>query len=456
MVGVYKHDRRPIFSSINGLHLPIHLRRLADRQINVLDAHNGLFGVCYPEKFCRIPKKHNIAIGKQRPARVLENRYEKSGNGKFCGLVRRRIQIVHQAPAIQWPRQKSCISQSLLIDRNDIASERGRSLRCYCVCLLLSGVESYPSAQGVAPVIISEPPRPTDIGAGTLTTQLRESFMAKRDLTAERLREVLHYDPETGIFTWLIKPRRDMPVGSQAGCINPEKHPHIAIGIRRTSYSAHHLAWLYITGDWPIGNVAHKNGDGHDNRWANLSLAKQDQSDDLTAAQLRELLDYDPDTGIFTWKVRVGRGEAGSQAGSIRLGYVKIKINHRGYPAHHLAWLLMTGEWPVALIDHRNRIRNDNRWSNLRPATHKQNLENLNVSKNSKTGIRGVRWLEKEQRWKAGIKHCGISINLGKFSTIEEAITARLTVERKLFTHSDACELPIENHEHSGPRHGTS
>jgi hypothetical protein len=86
---------------------------------------------------------------------------------------------------------------------------------------------------------------------------------------------------------------------------------------------------------------------------------------ELTAERLRELLNYDPDTGVFTWRVRpVHSHRVGDIAGSVRTtrGYRLIGVAGRVYKAHRLAWLYMMGEWPKDQIDHINRDPSDNRF----------------------------------------------------------------------------------------------
>lgn len=99
----------------------------------------------------------------------------------------------------------------------------------------------------------------------------------------------------------------------------------------------------------------------------------------LTQERLRELLIYDPETGLFTYRInRRGRVQAGDLAGTIKAdnGYVQICIDGAAYFAHRLAVLYMMGRWPVYDIDHRNGVRAENRWRNLRECTRGQNRQN--------------------------------------------------------------------------------
>lgn len=97
-----------------------------------------------------------------------------------------------------------------------------------------------------------------------------------RGLTAERLQQVVKYDPETGLFEWLTSLSARRPIGSECGEI---KHSgYRLIGIDGMRYRAHRLAWLYMTGEWPDGQVDHRNGIRSDNRWVNLRQATQQQN----------------------------------------------------------------------------------------------------------------------------------------------------------------------------------
>ena len=88
----------------------------------------------------------------------------------------------------------------------------------------------------------------------------------------------------------------------------------------------------------------------------------------LTQQSLKEILHYDEDTGWFTWLTdRGGTAKAGTRAGSLKPdGYRVIRIGEKKHLEHRLAFLYKTGSWPKKLVDHKNRIRDDNRWLNLR------------------------------------------------------------------------------------------
>jgi hypothetical protein len=106
---------------------------------------------------------------------------------------------------------------------------------------------------------------------------------------------------------------------------------------------------------------------------------------ELTQERLKELLHYDPETGIFTnLTQRGGHAKKGAVAGTKNsIGYVCIRIDYDQYRAHRLAWLYVYGEFPEKFIDHMNEIRDDNRIINLRLATHQENLHNIFIFHNS-------------------------------------------------------------------------
>ena len=153
----------------------------------------------------------------------------------------------------------------------------------------------------------------------------------------------------------------------------------------------------------------------------------------LTAARLREVMDYDPSTGIFTRRVARGPFRAGQRAGTMsKKGYVSICIDGKIYKAHRLAILYVTGKWPNGDVDHRNRQKSDNREENLREATRQQNTQNLDVRVNNTSGCPGVGWHKAAGKWAARIGVANRRIHLGVFDTIEAAASAYGTAKANL------------------------
>jgi len=146
----------------------------------------------------------------------------------------------------------------------------------------------------------------------------------------------------------------------------------------------------------------------------------------ITQARLRELLDYDPETGVFVWKVRRSRSaKAGSVAGSRNLeGYINIKIAGSTYKAHRLVWLYAAGKLPRKQIDHINCVRDDNRLVNLREASPNENARNALRRGDNTSGYRGVSWDVKAGKWRAYIFKGGAQTHLGYFDRAEDAAAA--------------------------------
>lgn len=157
-----------------------------------------------------------------------------------------------------------------------------------------------------------------------------------------------------------------------------------------------------------------------------------------TQSQLRELLRYNPGTGEFYWRKSRKNNSipAGSAAGSLDgRGYVQIHINGKRWKAHRLAWVYMSGEQPVGEIDHIDGNRANNIWSNLRPASHKQNGENIKLRADNTSGFRGVCFDKRRGRWMSKVEHHKKQYNLGYFDTAELAARAARAKRAELFTH---------------------
>jgi HNH endonuclease/AP2 domain len=145
----------------------------------------------------------------------------------------------------------------------------------------------------------------------------------------------------------------------------------------------------------------------------------------ITRERALEVLDYNPNTGVFKWRTSpVGWIAAGSVAGTASHGYRYIKVDQRRYEAHRLAWLVVYGAWPLGEIDHINCQRDDNRISNLRQAYGSGNRWNRGASANNTTGYKGVFRIGSSGRFCARLgKHNKVK-HLGCFATAAEAHAA--------------------------------
>lgn len=168
-----------------------------------------------------------------------------------------------------------------------------------------------------------------------------------------------------------------------------------------------------------------------------------------TQLELRRLLNYDPETGVFTWKERregdwpVGRYQkmncatwnaqyAGKIAGTRNSSrYTIMQFGSRNLRAHRLAWIYMNGDEPFGDLDHINRNRSDNRIANLRIVDRSQNMRNYLLCKSNSSGVRGVAWNKQNFRWEAHIKNGNIEYHLGSFKDFEVAVKARYEAETK-------------------------
>lgn len=146
----------------------------------------------------------------------------------------------------------------------------------------------------------------------------------------------------------------------------------------------------------------------------------------LTFDRVNSVLEYEPETGIFRWKVKLSdRSPVGKAAGGHAVcGHWRIRVDGHYYMAHRLAWLLMTGDWPPTEIDHKNRVRDDNKWGNLRCCTHSQNLANANRRSDNSTGFKGVRFDPVLKKYRAVSYKDGKQIYAGIFDDPEAAFEA--------------------------------
>jgi hypothetical protein len=162
----------------------------------------------------------------------------------------------------------------------------------------------------------------------------------------------------------------------------------------------------------------------------------------LTQARLKELLQYDPDAGIFVWRVNRPRAKAGQIAGALTMkGHVRIQLDRKVYLAHRLAWLYTHGVWPQNQIDHINRSPQDNRIVNLRDVSHGVNVRNSKMRRTNTSGYKGVSWFAHRRQWAAQISIGGKNVVLGMFDDPKLAAKAYLLAAKK-----HGLEYGIANH----------
>lgn len=152
----------------------------------------------------------------------------------------------------------------------------------------------------------------------------------------------------------------------------------------------------------------------------------------LTQERLKELLDYDPETGVFTHRQTKAAAKKGKQTGNVNSrGYVIISVLDKSYAAHRLAWLYTYGYWPKT-VDHINRDKSNNRLCNLREVTPAQNTWNAKLRANNSLGYEGVTKHKASNKYRARIQKHGKRITIGAFDTPEAANAAYIAAKEKL------------------------
>lgn len=161
----------------------------------------------------------------------------------------------------------------------------------------------------------------------------------------------------------------------------------------------------------------------------------------ITQKELKEMLHYNPDSGVFTWLIsRSSRAKVGRIAGSVDVrGYIVIKLkseNNKGrfYKAHRLAWFYMAGVWPTG-IDHINHIKDDNRLANIRESSQEENNKNTSLRVDNASGVLGVSFNKRLAKWIAQINVDRKRKHIGCFKDKFEAICARKSASNKYGYH---------------------
>ena len=170
----------------------------------------------------------------------------------------------------------------------------------------------------------------------------------------------------------------------------------------------------------------------------------------VTASEARALLNYDPETGVLSWKRRErerfateqkfkawNTRYAGKPAGCVSssTGYLVMSIHNRRELVHRVIWIMQTGEWPPAQVDHQDHCRTNNRWANLRAASHAENGRNQSARRHSASGVLGVSMRRDTGKWAARIKVGGKTKNLGCYATLSAAQAVRQAAAREAGFH---------------------
>lgn len=160
----------------------------------------------------------------------------------------------------------------------------------------------------------------------------------------------------------------------------------------------------------------------------------------LTRKILKELVHYNPDTGLMTWRTSTPHRTAGHEVGSeftSKCGkkYRHVMLKNRMYLVHRLVFLYMVGEFPSKQVDHISGNGTDNRWENLREVSSTGNSRNRRMNHNNSSGCAGVIWYPRYDKWLVRIGMYGKKVTLGYFDDLQEAIIVRKTAETEIGFH---------------------
>lgn len=164
----------------------------------------------------------------------------------------------------------------------------------------------------------------------------------------------------------------------------------------------------------------------------------------ITQKELKTMLHYDPDTGVFKRLARTSQNtKIGDIAGCLHhkkhsgKKYLLFRIKGKLYPCHRLAFLYMTGSFPTDQVDHENGNGIDNRWCNLREVTSQDNQRNLRKPIHNTSGVVGVVWHKQLNKWHAKIQVMRKNISLGCYIDFNDAVCARKNAEIKYGFHAN-------------------
>lgn len=276
--------------------------------------------------------------------------------------------------------------------------------------------------------------------------------------TQQYLQECFDYGPEIGDLIWKERPLHHFENEQAAKVWNSRlknkkagslyKNNKIMITIDSLRYASQYIIWKLVYNEDVTERIEYINGDTTDNRLCNLRKyyfePKEKFIDGVGREYLLECFRYEPETGKLYWKERpqehfpntkvcnwFNSSFSNKEINNMNeFGYVIVTVNTRLYLAHRLIWELYYDEEPN-VIDHINGIRCDNRISNLRNVTQKENMRNIKLPKHNNSGYMGASKLG--SRWRSRITVGDEEILLGVFITKEEAALAYQLKRIELF-----------------------
>ena len=251
-------------------------------------------------------------------------------------------------------------------------------------------------------------------------------------MTQELLKTLINYDPITGTITRIQPTTKQQSAGDIITTTS--------ISFYMKNYSTTRIIYLYMTGVYPDKDVLLLD-DTNNFAWDNLLLLGSYDNIPLTCDILRKFVNYDPDTGLLTWRLHATRAaKIGKPLGTVvgqlpDKGYIVITLFGTTYQAHRLAWLHYYGQFPEKQIDHIDHDRTNNKLSNLRESSLHTNMKNKSLYTTNTTGYSGV--TPHGDFWLARIGVNGTKVLLGSFRTFEEAVAARKAAEKLLDYHEN-------------------
>ena len=252
-------------------------------------------------------------------------------------------------------------------------------------------------------------------------------------MNLELLTEFFHYNPDTGVVTWKKnKPPRGK-AGEPVGYVGPQGYLLTYFGGK--SITVHRLAWVLHHQRLPTEEVMLRDGDKTNFKPGNLLLRSEATPvGPMTLERLREVISYDPETGLFSWLSTLGKARikdattagclSGRPSGALRM---VLRIDGHSFEATRVAYALMTGVWLKAgeWMDHKDGSPENNRWVNLRKVTAQQNASNQGDKPPRREGLpRGVEEFKHKDSpsdYGYAMMHKGVRHRERGFSTQEEA-----------------------------------